>query len=336
VWSETNGRPLGDLSIDRNCSQQTLGVGEALYTTLEQRKLPNMSENYRSIWTDLCKLTLRQGYVQAGVRTRFINMGPEDGKPLIMIHGMGGSWENLFCNYAAHAEHFNTYGYDMIGHGFTEKPDKVRSTIEYAEHLKDFMDAMKIEKASLLGLSLGSWVATKFASLYPERVDKVTMVSAWGRPYTSQEQIDQNKELMSKSRQRRIASVINPTWEAMDEVFAWLIKDPTKRVPDLLALRQIIYRQPEMKRAMENILDGLDPDTWNTNAIPDEEVRKIKAKYLIIAAVDHKDVFLESAYQYAKLLPNNKLVEIHGTSHFPHLERTDDFNRLNIEFLQGR
>ncbi len=77
-----------------------------------------------------------------------------------------------FCNYAAHAEHFNTYGYDMIGHGFTEKPDKVWSTIEYAEHLKDFMDAMKIEKASLLGLSLGSWVATKFASLIP---------SAWTR-----------------------------------------------------------------------------------------------------------------------------------------------------------
>ena len=56
----------------------------------------------------------------------------------------------------------------------------------------------------------------------------------------------------------------------------------------------------------------------------------------LVIAVDHKDVFLESAYQYAKLLPNNKLVEIHGTSHFPHLERTDEFNRLNIEFLQGR
>src|SRR5260370_40752014 len=97
---------------------------------------------------------------------------------------------------------------------------------------------------------------------------------------------------MSKSRLRRIASVINPTWEAMDEVFAWLIKDPTKRVPDLLALRQIIYRQPEIKRAMENILDRLDPDTRNTNAIPDDEVRKVKAQYLIIAAVDHKDAFL--------------------------------------------
>jgi 2-hydroxy-6-oxonona-2,4-dienedioate hydrolase len=177
---------------------------------------------------------------------------------------MGGSWENLFCNIASHGQYFNTFGYDMIGHGFSEKPDRTRSTVEYAEHLKDFMDAMKIEKASLLGLSLGSWVATKFAALYPSRVDKVTMVSAWGRPYSSREEIEQNRDLMARSRQRRIASVINPTWEAMDEVFAHLIADPTKRVPDLLALRQIIYRQPEMKRAMENILDGLDPDGTRT------------------------------------------------------------------------
>ena len=74
----------------------------------------------------------------------------------------------------------------------------------------------------------------------------------------------------------------------------------------------------------------------NENAIADEEVRKIVAPYLIIAAVNHKDVFLESAYAYAKLLPNAKLVEMTGTSHFPHLERKDDFNRINIEFLQGR
>ena len=96
---------------------------------------------------------------------------------------------NLYCNLVAHAEHFDTYGYDMIGHGFSGKPDRARSTVEYAEHLRSFMDAMSIEKASLLGLSLGSWVATKFAAMYPERVEKVTMVSAWGRPYTDETEV---------------------------------------------------------------------------------------------------------------------------------------------------
>jgi 2-hydroxy-6-oxonona-2,4-dienedioate hydrolase len=295
-----------------------------------------MSNNYASIWTELCKLPLRQDYVDAGVRTRYVNAGPKSAPKLIMLHGMGGSWENLYCNLVAHAEHFDTYGYDMIGHGFSGKPDRARSTVEYAEHLRSFMDAMSIEKASLLGLSLGSWVATKFAAMYPERVEKVTMVSAWGRPYTDETEVEKNRALMAASRGRRIAAVVNPTWEAMDEVFAHLIADPAKRPADLLALRQIIYRQPEMKRAMENILDGLNPDTWNENAVSDEEVKKIEAQYLIIAAVSHKDVFLDSAYAYAKLLKKSQLVEMADVSHFPHLERAADFNQINIEFLQGR
>ncbi|MDN4984304.1 alpha/beta hydrolase [Bradyrhizobium sp. WYCCWR 13022] len=296
-----------------------------------------MSDDYKSIWTELCKLPLRQDYVDAkGVKTRYINAGPKSAPKVIMLHGMGGSWENLYCNIADHAQHFDTYGYDMVGHGFSDKPDKPRSTVEYAEHLLAFMDAMSIEKASLLGLSLGSWVATKFAAMYPDRVEKVTMVSAWGRPYTSEAEVEKNRALMASSRERRLAAVANPTWQAMDEVFAHLISDPKKRVPDLLALRQIIYRQPEMKRAMENILEGLNPDTWNTNAVSDDEVKKIQNPYLIVAAISHKDVFLESAYAYAKLLKNAQLIEFPGTSHFPHLERASDFNRMNIEFLRGQ
>jgi pimeloyl-ACP methyl ester carboxylesterase len=298
-----------------------------------QTKVVDMVDNYISIWTELCKLPLTQGYVNAKYKTRYVQAGDKEAPALIMLHGMGGSWENLFVNLGPHSEHFNTYAFDMVGHGFTEKPNKVFEITDYAEHLKAFMDAMKIEKASILGLSLGSWVATKFAALYPDRVNKVTMVSAWGRPYTSEGEVSQNQELMARSRQRRIASVTNPTWEAMDEVFSHLISDPKKRVPDLLALRQIISRQPEMKQSMENILDGLSPKTWNLNAVSDAEVKKIIAPYLIIAAITHKDVFLDSAYAYSKLLQNSRLVEMTDVSHFPHLEKRDEFNKLNIEFL---
>ena len=78
-----------------------------------------MSKNYASIWTELCKLSLRQDYVDAGVQTRYVNAGPKSAPKLIMLHGMGGSWENLYCNLVAHAEHFDTYGYDT-GPAFLE------------------------------------------------------------------------------------------------------------------------------------------------------------------------------------------------------------------------
>jgi pimeloyl-ACP methyl ester carboxylesterase len=287
---------------------------------------------HRSIWGYLNDLEFAQGYVDAGVRTRYVRAGPKDAPALIMLHGGGGSWENCFGNLRAHAAHFNTYAFDMVGHGFSAKPNKTLAVADYVEHLRTFMDVMGIERASFIGVSLGSWVSTKFTTLYPERVDKVTMISAWGRP---QPQADPDAESIARAKVARLASVENPTWEAMEGIFAGLITDPKNRLPDLLELRQAIYRQPEMKQSMRNIFAGLAPDVFNRNALTDAEVAKITRPYLIIASVDHQDVFLESSLAYAKLIPNARLVEMTGTFHWAQWERVDDFNRINLEFLRG-
>jgi 2-hydroxy-6-oxonona-2,4-dienedioate hydrolase len=291
---------------------------------------------HESIWMHLYELAFTQGYVNAGVKTRYVHAGADDAPVLIMLHGMGGSWENCFANLGPHAAHFNTYAFDMIGHGFSEKPGRTLAVSDYVEHLKNFMDTMGIEKASFLGISLGSWVATKFATLFPDRVGKVTMVSSWGRPAATTAQAELNRDVLAKARVIRMESVNNPTWPAMEAVFAALLADPKHRIPDLLALRQAIYRQPEMKRSMENILDGLESASWSRNALTDEELKRIPNPFLVIAAVDHKDVFLESGFAYAKLIPNAKLVEMTGAFHWAQWERADEFNRINLEFLLGK
>jgi 2-hydroxy-6-oxonona-2,4-dienedioate hydrolase len=292
------------------------------------------TDDYRSIWTYLLDVAFTQGYVDAaGIRTRYIQAGPKDAPTLIMLHGLGGSWENMFGNVRAHAAHFNTIAFDLVGHGFSSKPDKILEIADYVAHLKNFMDALRIDRASFIGLSLGSWITTKFATLHPDRVNKVTMVSAWGRPRTEPAPVDSSGRPWGMSS--RIEAVTNPTWKAMENIFAELIHFPKNRIPDLLGLRQAIYRQPEMKRSMENIWAGIAPDRWNKNALTDDEVKQVKCPYLIVAAVDHKDVFLESSYAYKKLIPNSKLIEMHGASHWAQWECVDEFNRANLEFLRG-
>ncbi|MGE0151999.1 MAG: alpha/beta fold hydrolase [Reyranellaceae bacterium] len=293
------------------------------------------SGDYASIWTYLCQLGFTQGYVEAGgIRTRYVQAGPKDAPALVMVHGMGGSWENCFGNLPAHAAHFNTFALDLVGHGFSGKPDKVFEIADYVAHLKGFLDAMGIERTSFIGVSLGSWVTTKFTTLYPERVDKVTMVSAWGRPRAGANvQIAEESEEVKQGKAARLAAVANPTWPAMEAVFAGLIKEPQKRLPDLLAVRQAIYRQPEMKQAMANILGGIDPKIWARNALTDREVSGIRKPYLIFASIDSKDEFLESSYAYQKLIPNARLIEMTGAWHWPQWERVDEFNRRNLEFL---
>jgi len=293
-------------------------------------------DGYKSIWTYLYDLPFTQGYVDAGgIRTRYIQAGPKDAPVLILLHGLGGSWENCFANLRAHAAHFNTFAIDMLGHGFTDKPDRILEVSDYVEHLKGFMDEMDIARASFLGVSLGYRVATKLATLHPDRVGKVTMVSAWGRPQADTPISDAEREARARGRSSRLEAVINPTWEAIEKIFEGLVVDPKRRLPDLIALRQAIYRQPAMKQSMANIFAGIDPDAWRRNALTDDEVAKIESPYLIIAAVDSNDVFLASSYAYSKLIPRAKLIEMKGASHWAQWECVDEFNRINLEFLRA-
>ena len=57
---------------------------------------------------------------------------------------------------------------------------------------------------------------------------------------------------------------------------------------------------------------------------------------MIVAAVDHDDVFLETARVISKLIPNAQVLEVKGVSHWPQLEEPEVFNRRSLEFLLGR
>ena len=74
---------------------------------------------------------------------------------LIFLHGTGGHAEAYVRNLAAHAAHFDTYAIDMLGHGYTSKPDYDYEIPRYIEHLLGFLDARGIERVSLSGESLG-------------------------------------------------------------------------------------------------------------------------------------------------------------------------------------
>lgn len=294
------------------------------------------ADAYQSIWTSLMDLQFRQAYVDAsGVRTRYVQAGPQDAPKLIMLHGTGGCWESFIGNIPAHAAQFDTYAIDLLSHGYTDKPDKIITIDDYVDHLKNVMDALGIEKASLAGMSLGSWVATKFAVRFPNRVNKVTLVSAWGRPSAAPAATTPKEAaFLEKAREARLMAVEKPTWAAMESIFEGLIHDSNKRLPDLMGLRLKSYRQPNMLQAMQNVWFGLD-ESWKSGTVSDEEACSIQTPFLIIAAVDSKDAFLACSYEYEKLIPNSKLVEVKEAFHWAQWEAADEFNRTNLQFLRS-
>ena len=133
------------------------------------------TENYRSIWMYLKELEFRQGFVDIGVngvpvRTRFAEAGDPDKPHAILLHGTGGHWETFAPNLAALSQHFHCVAIDMVGNGFSDKPDYDYEIAVYVEHVLGVMDHFGMASANFIAMSLGAFVASAVSVGHAERV----------------------------------------------------------------------------------------------------------------------------------------------------------------------
>jgi pimeloyl-ACP methyl ester carboxylesterase len=113
------------------------------------------------------------------VNTRYWMEG--EGSTVILIHGISNSVEDWLLNFNVLTEQHQVYALDMIGHGRTDKPLSASYQMpDLARFLKDFMDALHIPSAHLVGHSLGGAIALTVALNYPTYVNKLVLVDSAG------------------------------------------------------------------------------------------------------------------------------------------------------------
>lgn len=115
----------------------------------------------------------KEGFIQADkIKLHYLDWGGS-GPPLILLHGLGDS-PYLFEGIAESLQNnFRIITYSKRGHGNSEAIDSIYDTATLAEDLKILLDSLRIEKANLLGWSMGGNEITEFAIRYPERTDKL-------------------------------------------------------------------------------------------------------------------------------------------------------------------
>ncbi len=287
-----------------------------------------MSDAYRSIWTDLAGYAFDQGYVDAGgIKTRYLHAGTPGNPVLLMLHGTGSHAEIFSANLGPHSAHFDCYAFDFVGNGRSDKPDRDLEIADYVDHVRAFMDANNIRRAHLLGVSLGSWVAARFALSHADRAAKFTMVAPSGKV--------SDPERMKRLKATRGGSAADPSWTNIRTMMDRLVHDKTAMFDDMVGCRQQIYRLPGMKEAMPRALALQEPDIRERNLISDADWQRIAAPALVIGALNDHDADFSDAKDIAGLIPGSRLVTMAGVGHWPHLERPAEFNPLNIEFLLG-
>jgi len=117
--------------------------------------------------------------LSTGIKMAYVEMGDPNGEVIILQHGMtdnSRSWSFAAPFFAKAGYH--VYLPDLRGMGLSDAPDGYYSPITYATDLEAFFDAMNIEKATLVGHSLGSFTVQAFSIMFPERCNNIVLVSS--------------------------------------------------------------------------------------------------------------------------------------------------------------
>lgn len=283
-------------------------------------------QHYRSVWTYLDTVPHTLTWIDAaGVRTRYLEAGDREAPVILLLHGTAGSLENFCANYGSLARTHRVIGIDMLGCGYTDKPDRPYLITDYADHALAVLDALGIEQTAVIGVSMGSWVGARLALDHSHRISRLVMVAPAGIIADPEEE----KKFGEGVRQSRQGAAQAPSWESVTAAMGQLVLDPEDLIDDLVGVRLRIYQQPEMATAMGNLLAF----TTGGQDLSREEWARLTQPTLVVAAVDAPNMFLGNARLLGQIMPNAQVVDLTGCDHWGQFERADEFNRLTQQFL---
>jgi pimeloyl-ACP methyl ester carboxylesterase len=110
--------------------------------------------------------------------THIIASGPKEGNPIILLHGQDSTATSWTYNIRELSRNFRVFAVDTIGDMGKSKPIRPpKNRKDYADWLNDVFDRLKIQKADLVGYSYGGFLATNFAIVHPERLNRIVLLA---------------------------------------------------------------------------------------------------------------------------------------------------------------
>ncbi len=283
-----------------------------------------------TFWTDTLGMAFEIKFVDAGgTRTRTMIAG--HGEPIVFLHGISGHLEAYVSSARAFVDAgFQVHLIDQIGQGYTDKLTEPMTAKIMADHVIRYMDAVRLPKAHLTGLSLGGWTAAWVAAHYPERVISTQLLSAAGDPGSKPATDPKIGEWLRKSTRDGVLG----DWEATKKRLLTVVTDATKLTDELVDVRHAIYKQPSFIAGLDNLLGMTSPETFIPWALTKEVLAKIQCEVLVIwgendfAMGDGPKWLLEG-------IKKVKLVTFTGNGHWPQFENPTAYAQVAIAFLKG-
>ncbi|HEV7751136.1 MAG TPA: alpha/beta fold hydrolase [Baekduia sp.] len=274
-----------------------------------------------------------QRWVTVGGRPmNVIDVGPEAPEgTIVWIHGLSGSWQNWLENLPEFADTHRCIAMDLPGFGASPMPAEKISISGYAAAVDELLGILGVERAVVVGNSMGGFVGAEIAIRFGTRVDRLVLVSAAGLSIEHQ----RNESVLRLLRLAGNVLAMGTGWLASkSDVLA-------SRRRSRAAMFAIVASHPELLPAplvSEQLRGSGKPGFVDAlDALSDYPIRdrlgEIAAPTLVVWGEDDPLVPVRDAWEFGELIPNARVVVYEDTGHVAMLERPDAFNALVREFL---
>ncbi|RKQ34644.1 alpha/beta fold hydrolase [Oceanobacillus halophilus] len=258
----------------------------------------------------------------------------ESGSPVILLHGAGVdsariSWSEVIGFLS---KKHRVFAPDLPGYGDSDKPNVEYSLSFYIDILKQIMDSLHLEKTNLVGLSLGGGLSLGYTLEYPDRVEKLVLVGAWGLfsklPY----------HLLSYWYTKSFLNELSYKWSSKSRRFVkWTLLNSLfgnpNNVPEELV--DEIYASLQAPHAGKAFMSFQRSEITRTGLRTKlaERLSEINKRTLIVHGSKDTTVPIKHALEAHKAFKDSEIYVMKGCKHWSQKERPEEFTRVITRFL---
>lgn len=245
-----------------------------------------------------------------------------EGEPLLLIAGLGGNLTGWIFQTLEFSNKYRVIVFDNRGVGRTDAPDVPYATGMMADDTAGLLDVLGIERAHILGLSMGGFIAQELAFKYPRRVKSLILATTAASPHSS------NKHLLYTWGRMAQEGVSVET--RLREQLPWIFTDKFFENTELvqMAINTMLanpHQQPAYAYARQ-VTACVEHDTR-------DRLGQITAPTLVLVGKEDILLPIQMSEELAAGIPNAELVVLEGGGHGFLVEIADRFNQAVMDFL---
>ena len=257
-----------------------------------------------------------------GITTNYLQAG--EGEPVVLIHGSGpgvSAYANWRLPIPALATRLRVLAPDMVGFGFSERPASVEYNLKtWSDQLVGFLDALGIERASLVGNSFGGAIALHVASQHPERVNRLTLMGAVGVPFPITEGLE-------------AVWGYEPSVAAMRTIMDYFAFSRELVTDELAEVRYRASVAPGFHEAYSAMFPAPRQRWVDAMVTPDEDIAALGQQTLIVHGREDQVIPSANSYRLFELIPRAQLHVFGQCGHWTQIEFAEAFNEVLLDFL---